>query len=284
MEPLIVMHGSIAPTGENSYFSLIGPLQRYDVVLESEAQKKEWFDAISSAITSAAKGTDVGPIRTVKNALVFNSNVEQLPVKYKGDLNLGKVRQTLCCGAEPMLVRDHCFVIVQLIDCAISHRWMVREKPYSSSMSTKATGKPIASRAMESTPAPTAIAILANGSTIDQVRATFDLEFSRYVWCSYLPRMLLLLLLLLLDHSIGGKGTMTFANDSKYIGEWIDGLPHGKGIMIYLTSGEKYEGEWSAGAPSGYGIYTCHSGHRYYGTWSAGRVCYSYACACACWA
>ncbi len=40
-----------------------------------------------------------------------------------------------------------------------------------------------------------------------------------------------------------GKGTMTYADGSKYEGSWRHGKKHGKGTMTY-ADGTKHEGEW----------------------------------------
>jgi len=66
-------------------------LQRYDLAFDTEVAKREWLEAIANAITANAKGAPVGPVRSIKTALVFNSNVESLPIKYKGEFRLGKV-------------------------------------------------------------------------------------------------------------------------------------------------------------------------------------------------
>ena len=44
------------------------------------------------------------------------------------------------------------------------------------------------------------------------------------------------------------EGTYTYANGSKYVGEWKDGKKHGQGALTYV-SGNKYVGEYKDGKP-----------------------------------
>ena len=43
-----------------------------------------------------------------------------------------------------------------------------------------------------------------------------------------------------------GKGTFTWANGDKYVGDWVDGDFHGKGT-ITLKDGRTLRGKWSNG-------------------------------------
>jgi hypothetical protein len=67
-----------------------------------------------------------------------------------------------------------------------------------------------------------------------------------------------------------GKGTATFSDNSKYEGDWMNGLRHGKGRETY-TDGDYYDGDWQNDTPCGhgtqtYGIDNVHTGKRS-GTW-----------------
>ncbi len=60
-----------------------------------------------------------------------------------------------------------------------------------------------------------------------------------------------------------GYGTMVFKNGDIYIGEFYEGLQHGKGL--YLTSYGEYEGSWVVGSLTGEGTYTDLDGGKYTG-------------------
>ena len=47
-------------------------------------------------------------------------------------------------------------------------------------------------------------------------------------------------------HSLEGKGTYTFPTDTKYEGEFKDGMFHGKGTLFF-HNGSKYEATWEDG-------------------------------------
>jgi hypothetical protein len=61
----------------------------------------------------------------------------------------------------------------------------------------------------------------------------------------------------------------TFINSetgSLYIGEWKNGLRHGKGIFV-AKSGNTYSGQWQNDKLHGYGCYSYRSGDCYEGEW-----------------
>jgi len=61
------------------------------------------------------------------------------------------------------------------------------------------------------------------------------------------------------------EGTVTFDDGiSRYIGEYKDGLPDGKGTVTF-ANGEKYVGEFKMGLPNGKGAYTFTNGEKYVG-------------------
>ena len=52
----------------------------------------------------------------------------------------------------------------------------------------------------------------------------------------------------------------------KYIGQVLNGVPEGKGIM-YWDNGDRYEGEWKNDKKDGKGTYYYSNGERYEGDW-----------------
>ncbi len=61
-----------------------------------------------------------------------------------------------------------------------------------------------------------------------------------------------------------GQGTFTFANGSKYIGEFKNGKVDGQGTLTYADGG-KYAGMWSNGIKEGQGTVTLADGGKYVG-------------------
>lgn len=67
-----------------------------------------------------------------------------------------------------------------------------------------------------------------------------------------------------------GTGYYDYPDGSRWIGEFSNGVPHGKGICYY-ASGDRYEGQWAGGAPNGPGV--LYSGNRATGAvWVNGHV------------
>ena len=63
-----------------------------------------------------------------------------------------------------------------------------------------------------------------------------------------------------------GKGTMTWADGGKYVGQWKDGKEHGKGTMT--RDGGKYVGEWKDNEKHGLGTAIYADGSIYHtGEW-----------------
>jgi hypothetical protein len=60
------------------------------------------------------------------------------------------------------------------------------------------------------------------------------------------------------------EGILTFANGSRYIGEFNEGKPNGQGKLIF-RNGAQYEGEVRDGVPSGRGPYLYGNGMHYAG-------------------
>jgi hypothetical protein len=60
------------------------------------------------------------------------------------------------------------------------------------------------------------------------------------------------------------EGILTFANGTRYIGEFNDGMPNGQGKLLY-SNGAKYEGQVRDGVPNGQGAYLYSNGMHYSG-------------------
>ena len=67
-----------------------------------------------------------------------------------------------------------------------------------------------------------------------------------------------------------GKGTYTWPNGNKYIGEWKDNIINGKGEFIFNT-GAKYNGNWKNNKFDGEGEFIWTNGDRYNGNWQNGK-------------
>ena len=61
------------------------------------------------------------------------------------------------------------------------------------------------------------------------------------------------------DNKMNGQGTVTDTDGSQYVGEWKDDKPHGKGT-INLANGDKYVGELKDGKEDGIGKKTYADG------------------------
>ncbi|CAI2378751.1 unnamed protein product [Moneuplotes crassus] len=68
-----------------------------------------------------------------------------------------------------------------------------------------------------------------------------------------------------------GCGVRKWKNGTMYKGEWVDGDKEGHGTQIwgYCTewAGDQYVGQWLNGLMHGKGIYTCKNGTTYEGDW-----------------
>ncbi|SHJ51724.1 tetratricopeptide repeat protein [Parasporobacterium paucivorans] len=72
------------------------------------------------------------------------------------------------------------------------------------------------------------------------------------------------------NESGNAYGEVTFAGGKKYIGEFKDGKPHGKGAEFF-SNGDRYEGEFKDGLRSGQGTKTYVNGDRYEGSFEEGK-------------
>jgi hypothetical protein len=68
-----------------------------------------------------------------------------------------------------------------------------------------------------------------------------------------------------------GKGVFTYADGSRYVGEFRMGKPEGQGTCFY-ASGDKYVGKWKDHAPQGEGVMYFATGKVLGAIWEAGRA------------
>ena len=65
------------------------------------------------------------------------------------------------------------------------------------------------------------------------------------------------------------NGIMINSDGSKYTGSFVNGKPHGQGVLEY-RNGDKYEGSFAEGLSHGYGAYFWSNGDVYEGEFSKG--------------
>lgn len=58
-----------------------------------------------------------------------------------------------------------------------------------------------------------------------------------------------------------------YSNGDRYVGDMLDGLPHGVGEMSYAAGGEVYRGQWRRGQHHGRGEKNWGDGILYCGEW-----------------
>ena len=63
-----------------------------------------------------------------------------------------------------------------------------------------------------------------------------------------------------------GKGTYTYPNGDKYVGEFKDDKRNGRGVET-LVNGDEYHGEWKDDKKHGRGVHTNVNGRQYNGEW-----------------
>jgi hypothetical protein len=64
-----------------------------------------------------------------------------------------------------------------------------------------------------------------------------------------------------------GQGTLTFTDGDKYVGEFRNDKRNGQGTATYAMSGNKYVGEWRNDTRNGQGTYTHADGRIKEGIW-----------------
>ena len=58
-----------------------------------------------------------------------------------------------------------------------------------------------------------------------------------------------------------GRGKQSWADGSKYEGEWRNGMAHGIGLIQH-PNGDQYEGEFMNGQANGFGAYIYANGQK----------------------
>jgi len=66
-----------------------------------------------------------------------------------------------------------------------------------------------------------------------------------------------------------GQGHFEYPDGSRWVGEFKDGYPNGRGVCYY-SNGDRYDGEWVNNAPSGKGVMHFASGRVYGAVWLNG--------------
>ena len=59
-----------------------------------------------------------------------------------------------------------------------------------------------------------------------------------------------------------GKGTLTFANGTKYAGEFVNGFFQGVGVLTFPDGG-RYEGQFELGKYQGLGVFNNREGMKF---------------------
>jgi len=75
----------------------------------------------------------------------------------------------------------------------------------------------------------------------------------------------------MLDGKPHGHGTMTVDEHNKYVGDFVEGRIEGHG-KLYLPDGSVYEGEFKNNKINGYGTIVNKEGARYEGEWKDGKM------------
>ncbi len=68
-----------------------------------------------------------------------------------------------------------------------------------------------------------------------------------------------------------GKGTMTWTDGAKYVGEFKNNMKHGQGTLTN-AKGDKYVGEYKDDMNHGQGTYTFANGGKYVGEFKDGKI------------
>jgi hypothetical protein len=67
-----------------------------------------------------------------------------------------------------------------------------------------------------------------------------------------------------------GLGVWTFADGDTYDGQWEGGMMHGLGAWTW-ADGDKYDGQWKDGNMHGLGVHTSADGDKYDGEWKCDK-------------
>lgn len=74
-----------------------------------------------------------------------------------------------------------------------------------------------------------------------------------------------------MDGKRHGRGTLTLADGTKYVAEWVNDARHGEGIEM-CTDGTYFKGSYSHGLRSGHGVMTWPEGSKYSGLFEHGKA------------
>jgi hypothetical protein len=74
------------------------------------------------------------------------------------------------------------------------------------------------------------------------------------------------------DNCVNGRGSITFYDGSRYVGEFKDGELHGQGTVTF-PDGSKYSGEFWRGEINGQGAMTFSNDSEYVGEFKDGTLC-----------
>ena len=72
------------------------------------------------------------------------------------------------------------------------------------------------------------------------------------------------------DGLFHGNGSIVYSDRSSYVGEWKDGKQNGQGTYTF-SDGSSYTGEWKDGKQNGQGASTFSDGSSYVGEWNDGK-------------
>ncbi|HEX5626159.1 MAG TPA: caspase family protein, partial [Saprospiraceae bacterium] len=73
------------------------------------------------------------------------------------------------------------------------------------------------------------------------------------------------------EYCESGLGVLTYGDGSRYVGEFVDGEPFGRG-SCYYSNGDRYQGRWENHAPQGEGTMYFVSGLSYTAQWDRGQA------------
>jgi len=65
-----------------------------------------------------------------------------------------------------------------------------------------------------------------------------------------------------------GTASATFPNGDTFVGEYVNGKRHGKGVYTFAKVKASYDGEWREGKKHGSGTFSYPDGGKYIGEWA----------------
>ncbi len=78
----------------------------------------------------------------------------------------------------------------------------------------------------------------------------------------------------ILSAKVSTKNEIPFDDKGNYVGDIVDGEPHGRGVLTYHPghNRKKYDGQWQEGQFHGRGVLIFSNGDRYEGQWQFGQL------------